>query len=345
MDLSSWPDQARPLVPRIISFIDNSLANRRHESFETLALDIFQFQREHDPVARALCPHLPRTFADIPSIPVDLFKELPVGTVPQGAAAAQFMTSGTTATRRGIHRMRSTFLYEYNAKRWANTCVPDLPKDAVSLLLDPTAHPESSLSHMISVLAENGTASWHLPDGQVDVDQFTAQLHGKDSPTLVATTAFALADLLKTGKVFSLPAPSVVLVTGGFKGRKTEVSEDALFQQTERMFPGARIVTEYGMTELSSQLWGEPGLPFRPPPWLKVIACDPSSGKRLPTGETGQLRFYDLANLDCAVSIETMDAGYCTTSGAVVLQGRLLDASPRGCSLTVEEARQKKGAL
>ena len=62
------------------------------------------------------------------------------------------------------------------------------------------------------------------------------------------------------------------MVTGGFKGKRVRISEDDLQDKLHRIFPNARIVGEYGMTELSSQLWStEIGKPFYPPPWMHVF--------------------------------------------------------------------------
>ena len=100
--------------------------------------------------------------------------------------------------------------------------------------------------------------------------------------------------------------------------------------------PGAQIVGEYGMSELASQLWAIPaGGGFLPPPWMKVLAVDPWSGE---VSERGLLRFFDLANHQTVMAIETQDVGVVASDGRVHLEGRLTGAVPRGCSLTVEES-------
>jgi hypothetical protein len=127
------------------------------------------------------------------------------------------------------------------------------------------------------------------------------------------------------------------MVTGGFKGREVQLDPAELHARARATLRPARLVTEYGMTELSSQLWGTPDLPYLPPPWLRVVAVDPD-GRPVARGERGQLRFYDLCNLDGTLAIETMDEGIVRDDGAVELLGRLSGAEARGCSLTVEEA-------
>jgi hypothetical protein len=132
------------------------------------------------------------------------------------------------------------------------------------------------------------------------------------------------------------------MVTGGFKGRTHRLEGEALLSAARRALAPARIVLEYGMTELSSQLWAAPGTTYAPPPWLRAVAVDPISGAPLPAGARGQLRFYDLCNLDGALGVETLDEGTVDAAGAVELHGRLAGAPPRGCSLTVEEAWHRK---
>ena len=131
---------------------------------------------------------------------------------------------------------------------------------------------------------------------------------------------------------------SVVMITGGFKGRRHELTQKELYSQTQLLLQPTQIITEYGMTELSSQLWGTPHKPYVPPPWLRVAAIEPSTGAPLPVGSVGQLRFVDLCNVDCAVCIDTLDQGVVDQDGSVTLHGRLPGSDVRGCSLSIEEA-------
>jgi len=164
----------------------------------------------------------------------------------------------------------------------------------------------------------------------------------------VFSTAFALAavcDALGDGCP-SLPAGSRVMVTGGFKGRSREVPAGALYDQAARVFgvPASHVVGEYGMTELSSQLYeprfatgsGAIGV-YRPPPWLRVSAADPATLAPLPPGREGVARFVDLANVDSVVAVQTLDWVAVDSTGDVTLFGRAPGAEPRGCSLVIED--------
>lgn len=331
------PSGREALVARIRRFQAESLTGATSERFEALAADAFSWQRAHSAVASALTEQEPHDWSQIPFVPVDLFKQLPVGTVPEGLGLT-FRTSGTTVGARGEHRIWTPELYDDASVAWARTFAPALPGDVVALLLEPAEHPDSSLSHMVRLFPKApGTATWHLVDGRVDRDSLHTRLLHASGPVLLASTAFALADWLD-GEVVPLPPGSTLMVTGGFKGRVTRLDDAGLYAEARARLQPADVLTEYGMTELSSQLWGRPGTPFLPPPWLRALTVDPQSGAPTAAGARGQLRFFDLANLDSALGIETLDEGSVDPTGAITLHGRLSGAEARGCSLTVEDA-------
>jgi acyl-CoA synthetase (AMP-forming)/AMP-acid ligase II len=164
---------------------------------------------------------------------------------------------------------------------------------------------------------------------------------------VVLATALALADLVaglaRLDLRFRLPAGSVVFETGGFKGREREVAPDELAAGVaERLgVPAPAVVREYGMTELTSQLYsvsltgGAPEL-YVPPHQVRVRVVDPESLDEAPAGESGLVAVFDLANLSSAVHVLTEDLGRLEPGGLRLL-GRAPGADLRGCSLTVEE--------
>jgi hypothetical protein len=142
----------------------------------------------------------------------------------------------------------------------------------------------------------------------------------------------------------SLPRESRIMQTGGFKGYARTLDDAALTLALERALgvPAAHIVGEYGMTELSSQLYdggfrqGQAGESvFVEPPWLRVTPVDPVSLEPVPEGELGIARFTDLANVDSVMQVLTQDCVR-RVPGGIVLYGRRPSARLRGCSLAVE---------
>jgi hypothetical protein len=297
---------------------------RGERDLEAVALELFAWQREINPLYRRVAAgEEPGTIEAIPAVPVELFKELDL--CPWPDAAVEFRTSGTTSGRRGRHRMRDTVLYDLGARRQ----MAGLPRRVLSLVPRDDA---SSLDHMVRLLGE--------PEYLMGHDGLVAEPWRRiGGPAFLACTAFALDALL------ALPGAADgtglhVMVTGGYKGRAHRLDPPTLYRALGERLPGATVQGEYGMTELSSQLWTEPVTagdvpgPFRAPPWLRAWAVDAASGE--PVRGEGQLRFVDLCNLDSVLAIETQDLGV-VDGPWVTLRGRLEGAAVRGCSLTAEE--------
>jgi len=306
------------------------------------ALTLYQWQLEAVPAyGRFAAGAAPASLADIPAVPVALFRD--VRFCATDAPSVVYRTSGTTTGRRGEHWMPHAGVYEAAALRWFQACLPGCPvEETLSLVTPPRSHPDSSLGHMIAHFSPD--ARWFFdPARGVDLSSAWAALIAAERPVFIAATAFALADLFdRTDLRADLPEGSVLMVTGGFKGRHSELDGPALERAITERLGGVRAVGEYGMTELSSQLW-DTGEGFRAPPWLHAYAVDPLTGA--PVEGEGLLRFVDLANWGSALAIETMDLGTVTRPGdglgdIVQLRGRLTGAPPRGCSLTVEESRE-----
>jgi len=148
---------------------------------------------------------------------------------------------------------------------------------------------------------------------------------------------------------FRLPSGSRIMQTGGFKGRTREVAPDAMRSWLSEVFgiPVPFIVTEYGMTELSSQLYENtlresaldlPATTRRicAPPWVCVQVLNPETRLQVPSGEVGLLRLDDIANLDSVSAIQTADLARREGDGFVLL-GRATNAVARGCSITAEQ--------
>jgi len=308
--------------------------------FEDTALALYRWQRERCPDYDRFCGDTEvRHWSEIPAVPTPLFQDIGFTCFEPSLASVVFRTSGTTAGRQGVIRLLDTAVYDLGSRQHAEACVGSLPTRGVSLV---SASADSSLGHMCRSFVPDMPV-FFSPDHGVDAAAAWAALRAsvaEEGPVFIPGTAFALADWLDhPGEPVPVPDGSIVMVTGGFKGRASAVPTDALYARLQARLPGARLVGEYGMSELSSQLWAEPvGAPFRPPPWMRVQAVDPGTGEPC---TRGQLRFFDLANHQTVLAIESEDEGTVHPDGTVSLHGRLPGHSPRGCSLTVEEARDR----
>jgi hypothetical protein len=350
-------ERSDALHARVRRFIEASLHGEGAESFDALALAIARFQFDSvEPFAklcRAADANLAGVVADeIPAVPADVFRLTRVAAHGAEHDARLFCTSGTSQgiAARGEHPLRTTETYAAGALAWGSRSLWPEGPTLGSIALAPTSEeaPESSLSFMIDLFARalSGPSSWHLGPGSADfagVEKACARARSSGAPMLVMGTAFAFVLLgdAAPGERCRLPDGSRVMQTGGFKGRSREVSPEDLRRTIARTFgvPEARVVGEYGMTELSSQLyeaaWSGPGV-YWPPPWLRVSAADPTSLEVLQPGEVGVARFVDLANVDSAVAVQTADLVRVADDGGVELLGRAPGAPPRGCSLAIE---------
>jgi len=348
------------------------------ESFDALALDIARFQTEASPgFRRLLRGRALRSLADVPALPSDAFRLTRVATFPEQLDSVRFVTSGTTGAERGRHVMRRTDTYEQLSLAAGKSALlpaqaAGAPPVVVALATAPTTPESSSLSYMMARFMARfdgqpldgaearfealSSHRWLLSDAGVSMSGLTRAIRAageRGSALLLLGTAFALVRLLDDllGQPVPLPAGSLIMQTGGFKGRSREVSMPRLRGRLSAAFDVApeRVVGEYGMTELTSQLYEasiaeselglrhpgvEPGFYFEPP-WLRVAAVDPVSLAELPEGEVGLACFTDLGNVDSALRIVTQDLVR-RTEGGIQLLGRQPGAPPRGCSLAIE---------
>jgi hypothetical protein len=149
---------------------------------------------------------------------------------------------------------------------------------------------------------------------------------------------------------FHLPPESLLLDTGGTKGRSRDISRREFEAAIEHYFglTPASWINMFGMTELSSQFYSVPAIrsanPEMPlnyvsPPWVRTLVLDPVTLTPVPLGQEGVIAHYDLANRNAALGILTEDWGVKTESGFQFL-GRRRGAEMRGCSLAIDEYLQ-----
>jgi hypothetical protein len=338
----------------------------RSEEFESLALEIAQFQADANPAYGRLVAASGRPLdrlENVPAVPVEAFRVSRVATHPSALDTLTFLTSGTTSGTRGGHSLRRTDTYRLAAVTWGEQALRPRGQRAAGVLClapPPSTPAESSLGFMMEAFIEEfdgrdvarSATRWLLRDGVLDVDVLKrglAEIRDSGRPLLLLATSFALVHLLDTGVDLSaLRDPrTVIMQTGGFKGKSRVVEADWLRKETAKLFgiDENRVVSEYGMTELCSQLYegtlpggaleGQPEW-FLPPPWLRIDAVDPETLEPVQAGREGLARFTDLANVDSALRVLTLDRILCR-GRALRLLGRSEGAPPRGCSLAIEE--------
>ena len=323
------------------------------EERDELLLDLASYQGDTvRPYARLVGGAHQSLFEDLPpALPTEVFRHVRVAAHDPEEDIRVFRTSGTTTGKRGEHFFRDLDLYDRAAEVAARALLfPDgRPLRMVILAPDEGEAPDSSLSYMLSRFTEwfASSARWVWPLERAALQDALAEAEASGEPTAVLGTSFAFVHAEDTlDRTFHLPAGSRLMQTGGFKGRSREVAPDALREALAARYGLSDhvIVGEYGMTELSSQLYETslvaPDAPrrYRPPAWVRVLAVDPERLEPLPVGQRGLLRIDDAANLDSVACLQTADVATVHPDGTVELHGRHPGSLPRGCSLAVEEA-------
>lgn len=295
----------------------------------------------------------------IPAVPTSAFKTHDLSAAPPGSEVVTFETSGTTISKPGRVRLSSTSIYEASLlKNFERHLLPDSAR-LPALVFGPTRAeaPRSSLWFMVDRIVERLTTGgrWIVREGEPRWEIADAALqHAATSGTpilLLGTTLLYMAyfeRLAASGKTFALPPGSRAMDTGGAKGQRAEFTRgevEAAFTRYLRI-PRTHLVNEYGMAEMGSQFYDDnlvaahEGRPTKPgkqiPPWIRTRVLHPETMEEQPDGEHGILVHYDLANLEIPLAIQTEDVGS-RIGDRLMLEGRLLGAEARGCSLAFEQ--------
>ena len=308
---------------------------------------------------RGVTPDTVDGWEDIPAVPATAFKYFDLVSNARGAEPDRvFQTSGTTRGQgtRGRHIVPDAELYRRSLRDpFRAGLLPDRGRSKlpfVSLVPHPNQAPESSLSFMVGDAADVFASEVHWlvdqhgewSDRARDVVQALIEA---GEPVLLLGTALAFAHLVEARPDLhvALPEGSRIMETGGFKGVRRSLPRAELYAAISGAtgVPEERIVNEYGMTELLSQMY-EPVLTEGPgvqgvhvaPPWLRVRAVDPDTLRPVPDGTDGILAFFDLANLGSVCHVLTEDVGR-VEGGRLRLRGRAPGAEPRGCSRAMDD--------
>ncbi|WP_265416560.1 LuxE/PaaK family acyltransferase [Alkalihalobacillus deserti] len=351
------------LKQQLIDFINQPTSTE--EEFNYMALQVFQFQYEHNQPFRKFCrkrrvsPRKIKHFLEIPPVPIDAFKLSTLSSHSIAETEALFMTSGTTnSEKRGKNYHRDLEVYDLSMKtHFKPYILPDLEKIKMFVLFpEENQMPNSSLAHYLHIAEKTfGTddSMYVFSKDGFQVENLIEELQlaeKKDEPVLLIGATFSFIHLLDECKSknlqFRLPAKSRIMDTGGAKGRSREIDPIEFKKEMSDLFtiPIEMSVNMYGMTELSSQFYdrnlSEDGkgnsTKKQAPHWVKTIILDIERMEEKTLGEKGIIVHYDLANLNSVMGILTEDIGIKEEDGFYLL-GRAEGAEAKGCSLAVEQ--------
>lgn len=336
------------------------------EAFNAFALKLFRYQYTNNKPfqqfsrQKGKTPRTVKSWKEIPAVPINAFKEVPLSSADPEKVERVFMTSGTTKGVKGKHYHPSIQVYDLSMKAFfKKRFMKEMDRIRMGILFPAEEEmPNSSLAHYLTLAKQEfGTAEsvYLLKDNQVDVPLLIQELEqaektGESYAMLGATFSFVhvFDELKKLDKSFSLPAGSRILDTGGFKNQSREMGMNEFYERLSSTFGVSReeCINMYGMTELSTQFYdfGNTEVPSvkSGPHWIRTRVVNPLTGEDVPFGEKGVLVHCDLANFNSVTTILTEDLGMETENGFLLL-GRVQGAEAKGCSLAVEEFIRASG--
>lgn len=311
------------------------------EDFEALAIKVFRFQYENVKVYHEFCqllrigPDSITKTSDIPFLPIQFFKSHTV--LADGfSEEAIFTSSGTTGSISSKHLVAKLDVYERSFMKAFENAYGN-PADLVILALLPSylERKGSSLIYMVDQLikkSETSHSGFYLNDLESLIEKLI-YLEAQKKKTLLLGVSYALLDLIEK-RTFKLEN-TIVMETGGMKGKRKELVKEELHHILKSGFGVSEIHSEYGMTELLSQAYSKGNGLFTTPPWMRVLTRDPEDSFTLIAGKTGGINVIDLANFYSCSFIATQDLGKLHSDGCFEILGRFDTSDIRGCNLMV----------
>jgi phenylacetate-coenzyme A ligase PaaK-like adenylate-forming protein len=325
----------------LISFSD-IFSISSSKQFEKIALKVFRFQYENNLVYRQFCDFLKvnkgqiKSISQIPFLPIQFFKSHEVLSSNQEIQET-FTSSGTTGKITSKHLVTDVSLYEQSYLQAFSQFYGNI-QDYTLLALLPSYldRKGSSLIYMVNDLikkSENGDSGFYLHNYDELISKLK-QLDNSGKNVLLIGVTYALLDLIEKEN-FQLQN-TIIMETGGMKGKRKEMIREELHQILTNGFGVSAIHSEYGMTELLSQAYSLGDGIFECPNWMQVLIRDTEDAvSYIPNGKTGGINIIDLANFNSCSFIATQDLGKKYSDGTFEVLGRFDNSDIRGCNLMV----------
>ena len=317
---------------------DNIFSIGSDAEFEREALSLFRYQAEHcAPYAEyvhllGIEPNDVTRVEDIPMLPIEIFKSHKVY-CGKGEPEIIFTSSATTGMVQSRHYVEDLALYERAFTEAFRLFYGNEKECSIYALLPSYLEREgSSLVYMAEkLIASCGGGGFYLHD----YEKLLRDMSRDDNPKSLLGVTYALLDLAENF------APhlenTVVMETGGMKGKRKELPKNELHKILCSAFGVERIHSEYGMAELMSQAYSLGDGIFRTPKWMRILVRDVNNPfARLGAGRRGGLDIIDLANRSSCAFIATQDMGIRYEDGSFRIEGRISQSDIRGCNLLVQ---------
>jgi phenylacetate-coenzyme A ligase PaaK-like adenylate-forming protein len=309
--------------------------------FTDIALEVFRYQASANPVYRefieclAIDPLKVENLTQIPFLPVGMFRNHRVISGNREAVLS-FESSGTTGQAVSRHYVCDSSIYEESFLRGFRHFYGEPSGYLITALLPSyTERKNSSLVYMMNGLMHlsNDRRSGFYRDNTRELFACLADARAEGKKSILVGVSFALLDL--AGEKEADLSGTVVIETGGMKGRRKEITRFELHEILMQRFNLPSVHSEYGMTELLSQAWSKGDGVFNTPPWLKIMIRDPHDPLSIlnEPGRTGGINIIDLANIHSCSFLSTGDLGRINSDGSFEVSGRFDESDIRGCNL------------
>ncbi|AMC11228.1 acyl transferase [Lutibacter profundi] len=323
---------------KINKFFNISNAN----DFKQISLEIFKFQAENNLVYKAFINYLHvdirdvKSIKQIPFLPIQFFKSHKVISSKEKIQQL-FLSSGTTGNSQSKHFVTDLTIYEKSFEKGFEYFYGSLKNYTILALLPSYLEREgSSLIYMVNnfIKKSKKPRSGFYLNNLDELHKNLLELDKNNEKTILIGVSFALLDLVEKYK-FQLKN-TIIMETGGMKGRRKELIREELHQILCEGFGVKKIHSEYGMTELLSQAYSKGNGIFKCPPWMKILIRDTEDALTLlPTGKSGGINVIDLANVNSCSFITTQDLGKIHPNNTFEVLGRFDNSDIRGCNLMV----------
>ncbi len=312
------------------------------KQFEKIALKVFRYQYENNLVYHEFCDFLNtdvqkvKSLTQIPFLPIQFFKSHNVVSNINDIQET-FTSSGTTGIITSKHLITDVSLYEESYRNAFSEFYGDIENYAVLALLPSYLERQgSSLIYMVKdliTLTNNANSGFYLHN----YDELISKLIELDSSgqnVILIGVTYALLDLIEKQN-FQLKN-TIIMETGGMKGKRKEMIREELHEILCKGFGVSSIHSEYGMTELLSQAYSLGNGIFECPNWMNILIRDTEDALSfVATGKTGGINVIDLANINSCSFIATQDLGKKYPNNSFEVLGRFDNSDIRGCNLMV----------
>lgn len=319
----------------------DKIFNVDDKNFEQIAFEVFQFQYINNNIYKSYCDLLKKTpsnigdISGIPFLPISFFKSHSVMCTKKYDKV--FHSSGTTNENLSKHYVSDINIYEQSFLKNFIDNYGD-PKDYVILGLLPNymENKNSSLIYMVNnliELSESNDSGFFLKEYDFIIEKMKS-LARENKKIILIGVSYALLDLTESKNLNF--ENTIIIETGGMKGRRREMIKKELHETLKERTGLKKIHSEYGMTELLSQAYSKGDGIFSCPNWMRVYIRDINDPNFLySNNKSGGINIIDLANINSCSFIATEDMGSLHKNGNFEIMGRIDHTDSRGCNLLV----------